>query len=62
MVSGGSKRRLEVIKIIQIINIQKGFNNIYNNDYPKYFRNIGNDIYASYDGIWWFWYANTECC
>lgn len=62
MVSSGSKRRLEVIKIIQIKNIQKGFNNIHNNDYPKYFRNIGNDIYVSYDGIRWFWYANTECC
>ena len=62
MVSSGSKRRLEVIKIIQIENIQKGFNNMYNNNYPKYFRNTGNDIYASHDGVWWFWYANTECC
>lgn len=25
-----------------------------NNDYPKYFRNKGNDIYASYDGKKWF--------
>lgn len=33
-----------------------------NNDYPKYFKNKGNDIYASYDGKWWFWYGNTECC
>lgn len=33
-----------------------------NNGYPKYFKNKGNDIYASYDGIFWFWYANLECC
>lgn len=35
---------------------------MYNNNYPKYFRNTGNDIYASHNGVWWFWYANTECC
>ena len=33
-----------------------------NNDCPKYFRNKGNDIYASYDGKKWFLYGNTECC
>lgn len=30
--------------------------------YPRYFRSEENDIYASYDGIRWFWYGNTECC
>lgn len=33
-----------------------------NNDYLKYFKNEGNDIYASYDGSRWFWYGSTECC
>lgn len=33
-----------------------------NNDYPKYFKNKGNDIYASYDGMLWFYYGNIECC
>ena len=33
-----------------------------NNGYPKYFKNKGDDIYASYDGVNWFWYANLGCC
>lgn len=33
-----------------------------NNDYPKYFKSKGNDIYASYDGKKWFLYGNLECC
>lgn len=33
-----------------------------NNEYPKYFKNKGEDIYASYDGVNWFWYANLGCC
>ena len=33
-----------------------------NNGYPKYFKNKGNDIYASHDGIRWFWYGNLEFC
>ena len=33
-----------------------------NNDYPKYFRNKCNNIYASYDGKKWFLYGNLECC
>lgn len=33
-----------------------------NNDYPKYFKNKGNDIYASYDGMRLFWYGNMEYC
>lgn len=33
-----------------------------NNDYPKYFKNKGNDIYASYDGMLWFYYGNIEYC
>ena len=33
-----------------------------NNNYPKYFKSKGNDIYASYDGVRWFWYENIECC
>lgn len=35
---------------------------IKNNDYPKYFKSKGNDIFASYDNIQWFWYGNIECC
>jgi len=33
-----------------------------NNDYPIYFKSKGNYIYASYDGVRWFWYGNMECC
>lgn len=32
------------------------------NDCPKYFKRVGNNIYASYDGIRWYGYANAECC
>ena len=31
------------------------------NTTPKYFKTKGNDIYASYDSIHWFWYVNVEC-
>lgn len=27
-----------------------------------YFKSKGNDVYASYDGIRWFWYGNMEYC
>ena len=33
-----------------------------NNGYPIYFKSKANDIYASYDGVRWFWYGNMECC
>ena len=28
---------------------------------PKYFKTKGTNIYASYDSIRWFLYANVEC-
>lgn len=28
-----------------------------NNDYSIYFKSKGNDIYASYEGVRWFWYG-----
>lgn len=31
------------------------------NETPRYFKTKGTDIYASYDGVRWFWYANVEC-
>ena len=41
---------------------QIGVMEMKNNDYPIYFKNKGNDVYASYDGIRWFWYGNMEYC
>ena len=31
------------------------------NETPRYFKTNGTDIYASYDAIHWFLYANVEC-
>lgn len=42
--------------------VQIGVMEMKNNDYPIYFKSKDNDIYASYDGVRWFWYGNMECC
>ncbi len=32
------------------------------NEYPKYFKTVGNVVYASHNKIWWFFYTDMECC
>ena len=29
---------------------------------PKYFKTVGNVVYASHNKIWWFFYTDMECC
>ena len=30
--------------------------------YPKFYKVVGTDIYASFNGLWWFWYGSVDCC
>lgn len=33
-----------------------------NGECPKFYKVIGTDIYASYNGLRWFWYGSVDCC